>query len=507
MAQFLTDPVPHTEGADFLRNKPAVTRAIFDALAPELQAKAFMITGVEALDVVARVRDLAAQLPEGGDYEELKGKIIDELSPWLVTSTDPEEQGKQINAARRRAELLLRMHGWQAYARTQDAMIRRNIDVFPYCEYLDSGDGRVRETHHALNGKIIPTDHPFWLTHTPPWEFGCRCDKVGRTQEDVDQIRDGEKHLPLEERRVLNDYQISQLEDGQLFTRTKKGFLGWIDVRTPRERNGGDGYEWRVTEDALSIDQILARFTDAERKAFEGFAAKQKLEDGRTLLEWWKPTATAPAPAPGPAPAKPTPVVTPPAPAIKPVSAALDVKARSGAVIKEAIRIIDSVHGDGVLPQIPVKGDPSPSAAGSFHAFSNGKVEQIKVRVTGAWPRMTTAHEVGHFLDHSGMGIPGKWESQTPGPLADIVAALQKTSTWQRIRAEAGPNTAYYERARETWARAYAQFIAVQSGDAEMLRELDKIRTSIAPWRQWPDVEFEPIRKMIVAFFQSLKWM
>jgi hypothetical protein len=325
MASFLTDPVPHSEGASFIRSKPAVTRAMFDALAPELQAKAFVITGVEVLDVVARVRDLTARLPEGGDYEELKSEILAELTPFFVKSTDPEEQAKEEAAARRRAELLLRMHGWQAYARTNRAMLLGQINVFPYCEYIDSGDGRVRHTHHALNGKIIPTNHPFWLTHTPPWEFGCRCDCVGRTQEEIDELMDAEKDLPLEERRILNDYQLQQLATGLIYTRGKNGTLGWLDIRTPYERTG-EGYQWRVDEDPLSIDQILGRYTPDERQAFEDFASKQKLDDGRTLLDWWQPKPGAaaapvvpatPPPAPVPAPAAIAPAVAaePPLPA------------------------------------------------------------------------------------------------------------------------------------------------------------------------------------------------
>lgn len=286
MANFLTTPVPHSDGADYIRNKPAVTRAIFDALSPELQAKAFVITGVEALDVVARVRDLVAQLPEGGDYDDLKDEILKELTPWFVKSTDPLEQAKQQAAANRRAELLLRMHGWQAYARTQDAMIRANADVFPFSMYLSSEDSRVRPSHAALNKKIVPTDHPFWHNHTPPWEFGCRCDKVPMSAEEVDEIRADEAAKPVEDRQVLDAAQLGEIErNGRIVKPSGQGFL---DIRTPRERTG-NGYEWRPAEDALSIDQILARYTPAERSAFEDFAANQKLDDGRTLLDWWKP--------------------------------------------------------------------------------------------------------------------------------------------------------------------------------------------------------------------------
>jgi RNA polymerase sigma-70 factor (ECF subfamily) len=56
MATFLTTPVPHTDGAAFIRNKPVVTRAIFDALAPDLQARAFLITEDSAAQRLVRAK-------------------------------------------------------------------------------------------------------------------------------------------------------------------------------------------------------------------------------------------------------------------------------------------------------------------------------------------------------------------------------------------------------------------------------------------------------------------
>lgn len=293
-------PSPNTPAADYVRSKPAVTRAVWEALAPDLQAKAFFITGVECLATVARVRDLAASLPEGGDYKDLKDQITAELSPYLVTSSDPEERAKQQAAAARRAEVILRMHGFQAYARTQDAMLRAHIDVFPYCVYLASPDDRVRPAHAALHGKIIPTDHQFWDNHTPPWEFGCRCDKAGMSREDVEEIREAEAGKAPEDQRVLGPEQLKQLTEHQRLV--AKGGAGFIDVRTPRQKKG-NGYEWRVRDEAASVEQVIGQMIPEAQAAFEELAANTELSDGRTLLDWWRPdialpkTSTAPAKA------------------------------------------------------------------------------------------------------------------------------------------------------------------------------------------------------------------
>lgn len=297
----LPQPVPHAEARRRIAGKPIVTRDVFEGLLPELQARAFLVTGVEHANVLQRVRDLTAELPAGGDFQDLKADILGELSPWLIDpAADPEERAKQESAASRRAELLLRMHGWQAYAQTNYEALEAHTDVFPYRQYLSSEDARVRATHAALNRKIIPAGDPFWQNHTPPWEFGCRCDVVGITAEEAAEIAAGETSLPLEQREVIQGPALEELHNGKL--RTDEG--GTLDIRTPREKNG-HGYEWRPADQSLDIDQILARYDAPVRADFEAWARGEILPDGRTAWEAFTGEAPAtPSPTPGPSSAE-----------------------------------------------------------------------------------------------------------------------------------------------------------------------------------------------------------
>ncbi|HQK38543.1 MAG TPA: phage minor head protein [Flavobacterium alvei] len=36
-------------------------------------------------------------------------------------------------------------------------------------------DDRTRESHAACDGIVLPIDDPFWLSHTPPLGYNCRC--------------------------------------------------------------------------------------------------------------------------------------------------------------------------------------------------------------------------------------------------------------------------------------------------------------------------------------------
>ena len=65
-----------------------------------------------------------------------------------------------------------------------------NADLFPNLKLVSVKDGRVRLEHQVLDGTIRPLNDPFWKTHTPPLDWGCRCDVI-QTDEDPTEIKGG----------------------------------------------------------------------------------------------------------------------------------------------------------------------------------------------------------------------------------------------------------------------------------------------------------------------------
>lgn len=45
----------------------------------------------------------------------------------------------------------------------------------PYLRYVAIIDNRVRDSHKAFHGLILPKEHPFWRKNYPPNGWGCRC--------------------------------------------------------------------------------------------------------------------------------------------------------------------------------------------------------------------------------------------------------------------------------------------------------------------------------------------
>jgi SPP1 gp7 family putative phage head morphogenesis protein len=315
MAEFLIQPTPHEEAAAFLRNKPAVSRGVFDKLVPELKARAFTIAGIEGLGVLTSVRDTIATLPEGGDWETLKKQIVSDIDPFFVDpEADAETQSKQRYAAERRAELLLRTHGQQAYAAAAWREADEQRDLFPFWKYQTLGDGNVRPSHAALDGIVLPHDDPFWATHTPPWDWGCRCQFIPLSDADVAEIQDADRGKPPEQRSILDEADRKKLNDERVIYRpsnlaTGTGHPVPYSVASPAERGKPNAYTFRPGDLRLDAAAIQSRHDPKDWAQFEQWAKKQQLPgQGKSVWEWMNgatplPKAEIP-PAPAPAPEK-----------------------------------------------------------------------------------------------------------------------------------------------------------------------------------------------------------
>lgn len=275
MPDLLLTPVSHADAVAFLKNKPAVAREVFDRLLPDLQARAFAIAGVDNMSVVQAIRDRIAELPQGANWDDVKADIATKISPYLGEG----EEG--ASAATRRAELLLRTQGYQAYAVCKEEVMQRQSAAFPYAEYVTAGDHGVRDSHAALNGLILPVDSPFWDTHTPPWEWGCRCEKIPRTAADVGRISAEESRRPPEARRVVSGPRLTQLESSDRLTTTGAGDM-------PRFVSTKPGGSYTFNPRTLQLDTVALqeRYDPETWRTFEKWAGVQKLDDGRTVKEW-----------------------------------------------------------------------------------------------------------------------------------------------------------------------------------------------------------------------------
>ena len=68
--------------------------------------------------------------------------------------------------------------------------------------------------------------------------------------------------------------------------------------------------------------------------------------------------------------------------------------------VERAMKIINSVHGTGSLPKIPIRHGSAKNYYGLFVADKKGPV---MIRLTGEDHQvLTVIHEIGHFIDYAG---------------------------------------------------------------------------------------------------------
>lgn len=493
MTSFLSAPVPHTEAAAFIADKPVLAREAYDKLLPELKPRAMVITGIEDANVVQTVRDRIAALPRGADWSKVREEIANDVTPWLG------------DGAERRAEYLMRTHGFAAYDAAQTTVMQRQQAAFPYWQYLTVGDGKVRDSHRALDGLILPADSPFWDRLR---DHGCRCNKAPITAAERERIAQEDATKKPEARRVLTPEAQKRLETSNVISRTQPGGV-------PREINVTTRGPSKWNASTLKIDpaELRARYDAPTWNHFENWARKQPLEDGRTVIDWLegKPVVR-PEPTASPvAPAVPSAPVA--APRKAPVSAALEVRTTGShkPQINHALASVDKVHDDGELPPISLYGSTGDrSALGVYRFTRDGRAAQIGIANLPdkkGWPAMTTVHEVGHFLDHQVLGERGKFASHRAPALEGFRRAVAESAAVRSIESLPYYQQGYFLEGHELWARAYAQYIATRSGSPLLKAQLDTIRTSAQPWRQWSDEDFAPIATAIDDVLRAKGWL
>lgn len=277
---FSFGPMPHTEARDRIAGLPLVNREVLDGLLPELRPYAFTITGLDVGDQMARARDMIAAVP-GGDqtWEKARKQIAGELREALG--------GKE---AERRAELLLRTHVFRGYAATRYRTLMAQTKAFPYWQYKTHGDGNVRPSHAALNGKIFPAGHEIWQKIFPPWDWGCRCLVVPLTRRAVERLQSA--GMPSQDNGD-GSLQRTQIVRPELFEATEADLINRSE-RLPGGQPILPSQTWSQSPWSVpgtvrhTWDLVQKRYGDQPEvlAAFRQWAQKTQITPDMTVSAW-----------------------------------------------------------------------------------------------------------------------------------------------------------------------------------------------------------------------------
>lgn len=185
-------PLPMKEAVDFFRAKGHQTGFSYQDVWKEEHAYSFTVAKAMRNDILQDIRSSVDKaISEGITFEDFRK----ELEPTLADKgwwgrkmmTDPltgEEKMVQLGSPRR-LRTIYETNLRTAHAAARWERAQRNKKTRPFKRYVAVLDGRSR--HTAWHGIVLPVDHPFWDTHDPPNDYGCRCTSRTWDQDDLDR--------------------------------------------------------------------------------------------------------------------------------------------------------------------------------------------------------------------------------------------------------------------------------------------------------------------------------
>jgi hypothetical protein len=195
--------------------------------------------------------------------------------------------------------------------------------------------------------------------------------------------------------------------------------------------------------------------------------------------------------------------------------------------LREVVRAIDRVHGDGRLPTIEMSMVPGLVIAPGqpidgvflYAPDDRGRVRARSIRIRFEAPHrgLVALHELGHFLD--GCGLPGIGFSSVRHPsLSEWRQAMRRSRAWDELsqlamnaQSDVMIRAASLLQPSELWARSYAQFVATRSGKETFREALIALRRQtpgdVYLPRQWEDDDFADVETGIDIAFRRLGWI
>jgi phage-Barnase-EndoU-ColicinE5/D-RelE like nuclease2/Phage Mu protein F like protein len=157
----------------------------------EEHARAFTVAGVTDRTVLESVRvSMDKVLSEGGTFAQWKKGVLPGLEAAVKNGTAPESI-----LTERRLRTIYNTNLRMARAAGQWKRIEALKEHAPFLMYVAVKDDHTRALHRIWGGLdggtrpiILPVDHPAWSIFYPPNGWGCRCNILQLSQDDLDRM-------------------------------------------------------------------------------------------------------------------------------------------------------------------------------------------------------------------------------------------------------------------------------------------------------------------------------
>lgn len=479
--------VPFKEAIDWHRQREPLTDEEWRKRQDWYRRRSFTVANVAQLDLVSDVhRAIENAVADGTTLDDFKKEIGERLqAAW----------GADVKNPAWRLEVIFRQgtlsaYGAGRYYQANDPTVLKRRPFWGLEVVVD--DRTTKEICKPLVGTVLPANDPWWRVHVPPLHMLCRTALTTYTEEQA------------KKRGITAKPSMEPVQDG----------FGLAPDAI--ESDGPTGSRW-YDEKLKRAPAELAEVAESKQSTSAVGRREAKPREGATPDDGGlTPSGT-------------------------PVSKAVDVpQGQEHEPIRHAVRAVDEAHGDGDLPTVPAAVVPKMTGdtVGVFRALKAvaGKpmvIGGIEISGAGAFSEFNAVHEIGHAMDFLALSGQGRFASEVgTASLESVFAAigasaavvkLQNLAKRKRVRftdstgrtreASLGAirrRVNYLLEPAELWARAYAQFVAVRSGDPILLGQLDALRAPVGVvdfHEQWDDDDFKPIKAEIETFMRSRGWL
>lgn len=187
-------PLPPKEAIEYFRQKGyAIGFDYRDVWQAQHQA-AFTVAKAMQLDLLQDIRaEVDRALAEGTTLQEFQKRLTPKLQArgwWGRQAQRDPQTGEDVEAqlgSPRRLKVIYDTNLRTAHAEGQWERIQANKGAFPFLEYDGANSENPRLQHSAWDGLVLPVDDPFWLSHCPVKEFGCKCRVIPRSARQLER--------------------------------------------------------------------------------------------------------------------------------------------------------------------------------------------------------------------------------------------------------------------------------------------------------------------------------
>ncbi|PKN96014.1 MAG: hypothetical protein CVU43_22895 [Chloroflexi bacterium HGW-Chloroflexi-5] len=240
----------------------------------EAHTRAFTVAGVTQLDVLVDIRKAVEDAQKTGkSLESFKKELqplLEKKGWWGKKNIErPDGSQKEVDlSAPWRLKTIYRTNMRTAAMAGHYKGMKDAADVMPYWRYVAVMDGRTRDEHRMLHGKVLRHDDPFWDKYYPPNGWGCRCTVTAMTASQLKrkgiEVGNGENMAALVGHTVPDGWDYNPGKDAWL--PETKNYPGWAKekvetiVNRAKEQNQSVSYVETVNSgDRNKVSQVLER--------------------------------------------------------------------------------------------------------------------------------------------------------------------------------------------------------------------------------------------------------